>query len=197
MIRFNRTPIPNELNGSWVKWTRYYLRRRNNGQGTFYWNKYPNAKGSPISKIIVRDLLLCCQFHCSYCDKFPLFKSDKTIDHFKPKSSFPLGAYQWTNLFPACDNCQTSKLNQFVSELLKPDEISYDFNRYFMIDYTTFKLRANPVSIRFDRKRANITIAIMNLNDSAHITSRRHQFERYKTSTGVVNLNDYPYRYMF
>ncbi len=198
MIKFNRSTVPAELNANWTRYTKLFIRRRKYGQGSFYWNKYPNTAGNPISHIIIKQLLTDSDYHCAYCDKFPLWQSDKTIDHFKPKSSYPLGAYQWSNLFPACDNCQTSKLNLFYVEILKPDEITYDFNNYFMIDYTTFKIFANPRAIKFDRKRANKTIEVFNLNEPAHLTSRRHQFQRYSTTTvAVIDINDFAYRYMF
>lgn len=197
MIRFNRLSIPAPLQTNWVRWTSLFLRRRKRGLGTFYWNKYPNAKGRPISETIIHQLLLSSQFHCAYCDKFPLYRSDETIDHFKPKSIYPLGAYQWSNLFPACDNCQTEKLNKFSSLILKPDELTYDFNTYFIVDFTTYELLPNPKAIKFNRKRANATIEIFKLNEKGHKTSRRHQIERYRGMSSAIDINDFAYRYMF
>ncbi len=197
MINFNRSNIPAELNNKWVHYTKLFLGRRKTGQGTFYWNKYPNSSGTPISHFIIKELLDVSNYHCAYCEKFPLWSSDETIDHFKPKSSYPLGAYQWANLFPACDNCQTCKLNKFSVELLKPDEINFNFNKYFMVDYTTFKILANPRAIKFDRKRANKTIEIFNLNEKAHLISRRHQFQRYHGILENREINDFAYRYLF
>ena len=57
--------------------------------------------------------------HCSYCDAFPMGpRVQQTIDHFRPKVSFPNDAYRWENLFLSCSLCQKKK---FDEQLLKPD----------------------------------------------------------------------------
>lgn len=197
MLKFERKDCP-ELKENEVKWTKQYLDRIKNRKGTFYWPNYPDSKGNPISSIIIENLLECTQNHCAYCDKFPLYKSDKTIDHFRPKrqTKFPELAYNLENLFPACDNCQTMKLDQYSEDLLKPDEINYNFNSYFYIDFTNFTLIPNPKANSKDQNKALTTIKLFNLNDLAHITSRRHSFERYNFIQNEF-LDDFAYRYLF
>jgi 5-methylcytosine-specific restriction endonuclease McrA len=63
--------------------------------------------------------------HCSFCDAFPMGSTiPNTIEHFRPKSKYPLLAYKWDNLFLCCGICQRkgdSSIN------LNIDEFSFRF----------------------------------------------------------------------
>ena len=135
-------------------------------------------------------------WHCAYCDRHPMFNNDKTIDHFKPKSKFWGEAYKWENLFPVCDTCQTSKMEQYDDLLLKPDEVEYNFNLYFIIDFLSFELKSNPLTTEYNQSRAEYTIRLLNLNQPAHCISRM-QTKRLFNQNTYTNVNDYAYRYLF
>lgn len=196
MIYSLRPAIPQELSLKWLKYTRLYLRRIRYGRGSFYWNKYPNSTGRPINEIILRELLSMTQNHCSYCDRFPLYDADKTIDHFMPKRKFPMMAYRWENLYLSCDNCQFQKGDDYDDQLLKPDEMNYNFENYFLVDYFDFSLLINPLATRKNRNRARITIKLFNLNEDAHKIMRRNFFNSYNNTTGP-DINAFPYRYLY
>jgi len=133
--------------------------------------------------------------HCSYCDSFPLLKSSKTIDHFLPKSEYPGQAYDWTNLYLSCRECQANKDVHVSEYLLRPDDENYDFSDFFIIDFTEFKLLANPMSTNETQLKAQTTINILNLNSSEFITARRHSYSREK-EVGF-NKEDFAFRYLF
>jgi uncharacterized protein (TIGR02646 family) len=197
MQKFQRPPIPQCLAERGEQWKQNWLKRKSkNAAAGFYWPKYPNAKGSPANQHLLPLLLHATADHCAYCDKYPLFISDHTIDHFLPKSRFPQDAYNWQNLFPACDNCQSVKKEQYDKALLKPDDADFEYNRYFMVDFTTFELFPNPNAKEYDKLRVVKSIEIFGLNDPAHCTNRRQNHERFSFNTNV-HIDDFAYRYMF
>lgn len=46
---------------------------------------------------------------CAFCEQ----KIDTTIESFRPKSSYPWLAFEWSNLLPICNECSISKTNKF------------------------------------------------------------------------------------
>lgn len=194
MRKFQRPATPQALVERGAQWTATFVARRAADAGAkFAWPQYNTV---PLNQILSPILLSATDQHCAYCDKFPLFTSDETIDHFKPKSSYPEDAFTWTNLFPACDSCQSKKMEQYEDSLLSPEQLNFDFNRYFYVDYTTFELKPNPAATEEDFASAELTIRIFGLAQAAHNISRGHEFERHSKSDSPV-LHDYAYRYLF
>lgn len=160
MIAFNRGNNPLSLEeeitlGEW--WNNEYLTKKASKlKANWSWNgKYDVLKNA---------LFLCNNDHCAYCDCHPL-KDDRgfEIDHFKPKSKFPLEAFTYFNLFPCCNECN-KKRNRYNILLLKPDEIDYKFEDYFRYDSFTGEILPNLSKSEENQKRAEITIEMFKLN---------------------------------
>ena len=58
---------------------------------------------------------------CCYCN----WNEWNTVDHFYPRARDPLQAFHWKNLFPACSQCQATKVDRFPLGLLNPAATSY------------------------------------------------------------------------
>jgi len=101
--------------------------------------------------------------HCSYCDKRPI--GVETIDHFKLKTLELLESYDWENLFVACYDCQVSRWEVFEEILLKPDEIDYEFSRYFFYDFDLGELQPKGKKDSIEYIRADFTIKTFKLNE--------------------------------
>jgi uncharacterized protein (TIGR02646 family) len=197
MLPYNRPAPMTAFTEKWKEWTAKWIKRREKNVGAkFYWPKYPNAKGTPINQQMVPILFGVTEWHCAYCDQFPLHKNDETIDHFKPKSQYPELAYIWDNLFPACSACQSAKMEQFDELLIKPDELGYDFHDYFIVDYITFELLPSPKATEHNKRRAEKTIELLDLRHKAHCIIRGQHYERFRYSPNP-SIDDYPYRYLF
>lgn len=122
--------------------------------------------------------------HCSYCDVYRVGPRVKaTIDHFRPKSSFPRDAYRWGNLLLACMLCQ-ERNNQFDDRLLKPDEKGYRFEDYFTIDWTTGRLEAVGKEGEERHERAKKTLELFHLNDNGKPDDRLYELETYTQFEG-------------
>ncbi len=139
--------------------------------------------------------------HCSYCDHFPPQRSDDTIDHFSPKGDeqFYHLAYEWTNLYSGCADCQGEKGTQYDAALLRPDAADFTFERYFVYNYLEHTIEVYPLASHEERHKAEVTIRIFGLNDRKGIkTNRRHAMERFMgMKKEELNLLDFPHRFMF
>jgi hypothetical protein len=84
------------------------------------------------------------------------------IEHYEAKTIRPERAFEWTNLFPACRECNGSKGNSdHQGRLLKPD--MEDPEPYFWINAGTGELQPHPRLDEAGRQRALGTIALCNL----------------------------------
>ncbi len=132
--------------------------------------------------------------HCSFCDAYPMGRRLKsTIEHFKPKQKFPLEAYKWENLFLACGLCQ-EKGDSFHERLLKPDEETYSFDRFFDIDWFTGELIPNPYASDEEQEQAEITIKLFRLNDNGKPDDRLEELNKFKKSKDV-DIDSWSYRF--
>ena len=152
----------------------------------------------------MRDLLLkMTNFHCSYCDNYELgFRNLKpTIDHFYPKVPYFHKSYDWKNLFIACHYCQ-ERNNTFDEKLLKPDAADYEFEHYFIFDFSDFEIKSNLTKPIENQERANKTIELLKLNGSIQDKNTNEDVCLRRKSIYIkhkkdIDFNDLPYRFMF
>ncbi|MCP4219955.1 MAG: TIGR02646 family protein [bacterium] len=192
MEKIKRPPAPAWLKEKWKewgeKWAATYARTKKST--SFRWRTHQNKGRKELEK----ELSLMTQYHCSYCDTAPMGRRVRsTIDHFKPKTQFPLEAYKWENLFLSCDLCQ-GKNDTFDEGLLKPDEDSYDFDAYFDIDWKTGEIIPGRDATREDRERAQITITLFQLNDNGKPDDRLEELSKFLDMNNP-DINDFPYRF--
>lgn len=199
MRKFTRGNCPEFLITRWKDWgERYKNNREKNAGFPFQW---PTYEGEKINTILEPFLKAQTNDHCSFCDNFPIRSKEDSIDHFKPKS---IPAYyefvcQWENLYYCCQNCQQYKLQQYNESLLRPDDINFSFNEYFIYSYNSHKIDPNPRLSEDERVKAKITIDVFGLNDGGHIAARRISLERYigkRNQEENIDVNDFPYRFI-
>ena len=153
MRPFKRSEPPSILAEHGEEWGRDFEE-----SGNFHWHI---DSGQKVNHILLPALKLQTQEHCSFCDGFPVSTiSNETIEHFHPKSKYPLKAFLWENLYFCCDRCQTNKGEKFDDLLLRPDAVDYCFDDYFRWDLVSGELHANPNSSQENQDRANITIKL-------------------------------------
>ena len=139
------------------------------------------------------------QFHCSFCDIDQIaVGTGATIEHFKPKGKFPLSAYEYTNLFNCCNQCQ-KKRDSFNNNILNPDLANYKFEDYFEIELRTGRINANPTATNADKEKAEATITAYKLNNKDRMRFRLKSLEKYTKYIGhtiqVNDIDDYSYRF--
>lgn len=141
------------------------------------------------------------QQHCAYCDGYPLHVTGlQTVDHFQPKSKFPLLAYVWENLFLACEKCQRHKGDQDAAGLLRPDDPGYRFENFFDYQEKTGELRPNPAAPEPARARVQVTIDTLGLNRDGRPVARRKTLHRFRGLTPAARADDpicdWPFRFL-
>jgi uncharacterized protein (TIGR02646 family) len=197
MRKFERLPEPAVLRDNWEQWGEQYKQRRE--QNPTYRFNWPVVSGVHLNQLLKDDLLAQTQQHCSYCDKYPLDeRGDHTIDHFRPKSTpvFYKEVCYWPNLYISCNGCQNAKLTTYRSELLRPDEMDYSFERYFSYNYSEDKIDARTDLSTEDYERAYWTIKIFDLNATSLRKARAIARRRYAKDT-EPHIDDYNFRYIF
>lgn len=195
MIRLKRTPKPQALWEKEREWTLEFMcRLAANPQAAFKWPKARDKR--PISHHIREALEAMSDNHCAYCEGFPLgVLSVQTIEHFKPKRTFPKQAFHWPNLFLACSRCQLAKKERFDPLLLKPDQASYQFSHYFWYEAFTGRLAVNTLASKEDQKRAELTIQLLDLNTPELCSDRKRWFRIFHQ--GGIEWKEAPYRFLF
>jgi uncharacterized protein (TIGR02646 family) len=162
MMPFVRGEAPDFLSANQARWTEQW--RRNRGKRAFDW---PSLHGARINERLLVALKVLTDDHCAYCDNYPLgVEAKPCIDHRRPKSREEWAhlAFDWGNLYYVCAFCNHAKGEQWDEALLAPDEVGYDFWRYFDLDAMTGQLRPSPTAPPEDARRAERTIQILGLN---------------------------------
>jgi uncharacterized protein (TIGR02646 family) len=109
------------------------------------------------------------QTRCAYCEA-ALVDGDKHIEHFRQRSRYPAGTFDWANLFGSCnrkDTCGKHKDSCGLynhADLLKPDVDDPDDFLAFVSDGTIVpRSGQSPHALQ----RASETLRIFNL-DAKH-----------------------------
>ncbi|WP_318373019.1 hypothetical protein [Enterobacter sp.] len=141
MYPFLRPECPDYLKNCWeILGLRYEQAKQQNPKYNFTW--YADFRYEETGK----KLTAMTKGHCAFCDGGHLgVMNRETIEHFRPKSrtEFHRVAYQWENLYPCCDRCQSEKGEQYedkqeLKRYLQRDkdkDVLDDFSyRYFLMD---------------------------------------------------------------
>jgi hypothetical protein len=88
-------------------------------------------------------------------------------------------------------HCQ-QKGDGFDIDLLQPDVMDYEFDRYFRWDFTRGTLEVNEQASEPDRRRASVTIGLYRLNERHPVLRKRWLERRAKLSDEPLDL--LPYR---
>ncbi len=195
MMKLVKTPAPGFLRSNYKKWgKRYKAKRENpNRSNDFIWAIY---QGQKVNLLLLPFLRIETNFHCSFCDGFPLETTGETIEHFRPKSSFPLLSYLWANLLYCCKYCNENKGENLERSLIKPNDINYSFETYFLFDYDSGKIEPNPALISTEKLKAENTIRLYGLNEYNRPLWRKRFLKLY-LKTENPDIEDFPYRFIF
>lgn len=108
---------------------------------------------------------------CAYCDGPLETVSAETIDHFIPQHACRQLALTWSNLYPSCNNCNsTYKGKRWSCRLVRPDvdpvEAMFDF------EPETGRLAPAPELDSRNRARVRMTIIVYGLNTKERCAER-------------------------
>lgn len=202
MTPSNRPACPTFLAQNWRQWGIDYSEKRGaNRTYKFQWKTWENT---PVNQLLLEPLSEMTAGHCAYCDWFPTdCGTDPTIDHFKPKTRFPLEAYAWPNLYLACRQCQRKADSELTEAqfnlLLRPDESEYSFEKFFIYKYLTGEIEPNPRASSSNYHRAELTIRVLRLNSEGRPAARKRMlsvFEKLDDASQSRFKNEQPFRFL-
>lgn len=189
MRKLKRIASPACLEENCIAWTQdFILARQENPIYCFRWRS--DSCYQELRKV----LSTMTQGRCSFCDGSVGSESRETVEHFRPKSLFPELAYTWVNLFICCDVCQ-GKGDHFDELLLKPDDASYSFERYFINNYKSGELEPNPAADERDQLCALVTIRLYQLNKDTRKLLRLRELKRFNYKPEEDSIDDFNYRF--
>jgi uncharacterized protein (TIGR02646 family) len=126
---------------------------------------------------------------CAYCES-PIGITDLgTIERFRPRSKYPLLAYDWNNLLVSCNLCSRNKRDTFPVA---------DDDSPILLDPTV----DDPVHfIRFNEKgiasssdsRGEITIKTLGLNRASLVSERAEAIRKHRAGANKRVADDVPY----
>ncbi len=124
--------------------------------------------------------------NCAYCDGSLGETSSETIDHFIPCHFDRTFGLAWTNLYPACQACNTDfKGSKWSCKLLRPDVDPVE--DWIAFDPDSGRLYPAPEFDRRTRARVRLTIAVFGLNDPIRCRSRRRVLKSIENATKTVD----------
>ncbi len=192
MNKIDRTPAPEWLEEKYEEWGKQWQEKyaETRRSSDFRWRQY-NKMGYDN---LVEKLSAMTKEHCSFCDAYPMIRRMKrTVEHFRPKTKFPLIAYKWNNLFLCCGLCQ-EKGDEFDEKLLKPDDDAYSFDEFFVINWDTGELKPNKGQSIDNQIRAEITIKLYRLNKNGKPEDRLEELGKFNDSNNP-NIDEWAYRF--
>lgn len=194
MNKIVRSPAPDWLKSKYKQWGKEWKRKyQERGRSDdFRWRRNQRHGYDDL----VTELAAMTQYHCSFCDAYPMQRRvECTVEHFRPKTRHPFLAYTWKNLFLCCSTCQKEKLERFDRKLMKPDEASYNFDRYFQINWVTGRLDPNEANkCQEDQERARITIDLYGLNNNGKPDDRLEELKKF-CDARTPNIQEWSYRF--
>ena len=170
-------------------------REKNKGHQFNYWHTEKIGE-STLYKEIRNKLIEISDEHCFYCDGYPPLGDDDTIDHFKPKSKaeFYDLVCHWENLYLACGHCQKAKGSQYDELILRPDEIDYEFDKFFKYDPDSDEILVNIGADELSQKRAEKTKEVFDFNHVG-LKKLRSFFRKMYLQNPEIDVTDFGYRF--
>jgi uncharacterized protein (TIGR02646 family) len=170
MVRTPRPPAPAELVRNAGKWTQRWIDIRAGSEHRDWATLGAKRAIQPVLREMAHG-------KCAYCEGVLETTGDLLIDHYMTKTREPNHAFEWTNLFPACQKCNRAKGDQdHRGRLLKPD--SEDPEPCFWLHPDTGRLEPHPTLNPNQRLRAEETIRLCALQRAALCTWRTEMMKR-------------------
>jgi len=157
-------------------------------------------------RALLQELAAWTKHHCSFCDDFLLGRQSQishfiprslSSDHFIPRSLSSKSAepvYDWDNLYLVCTRCNYSKGARSAEGTIRPDDPSYGFDLYFVVDPDSAELTPNPKASVDVQKAAHTTIELWRLNRDDLVAARKIEAMKYRDSKQVNAIDIFAFR---
>ena len=163
MIKLDRGGEPQYLADNKTRWLEELTRAIKSCGG---FSKIPSAEKEKLIRYykdnaIKSPLVQSSHEKCAYCESIPGETGYPEIDHFKPKSLYPLTVFDWDNLLPVCKKCNVQKIDHDTVQ--EPILDPYKDDPEMVFEYDGFWIKAKPGTMY---AAAQKTIDVCKLNGS-------------------------------
>jgi uncharacterized protein (TIGR02646 family) len=200
MRRIVRPPAPDFLTEKLQKdLGDKYIKKREE-KGTSYEFKWPAINREKLNQKLLPFLREISKKHCFYCDAYPTKSYGERIDHFKPKSNslYYEDVCRWENLYLSCEHCNSHKKEHFDENLLRPDDLNYNFDNYFEYNSATGEIDIKVDITIENQQKAEVTSKILGFNDGDKPDDRKRFFGFWHNDPdNKENLDVYNFRFIF
>jgi len=178
-----RNTSPTFLEDKKVEWTDKFVKSNN-----FWWHNFNDE--------ILNELKIQTNNHCAFCDRCmsPFGDASEEIEHFKPKSKFPEFAFEWTNLYAICTECNKIKNDRFDDLLLRPDV------NYLFVDFFWYNFLSGEIEIQnnINQASAKKTLELYGLNRKKLVNRRLNYLLNYSKIEDKTTLigEEKPFRFI-
>ena len=187
MIHVNKSTEPPSFDAK-VRKPGQRLLKELRGDPTAPTRRGPKRK--PINKILpsmleaywtecLDDLAAAFNHVCAYsCIRVDGITGNRTVDHFKPKATYPDDAYEWDNYRFSCGlmNKRKDRLNSKGKQVCDPFSIE---DGWFELNLLTFGLKLNKNLSPDDRQRVQETIDCLELDGNAMRKRRAEAWNKF------------------
>lgn len=131
---------------------------------------------------------------CAYCE-CKLENGAGHIEHFRKRVLFPELTFCWENLFYSCmseKHCGRKKDRNVTrkEDYLNLIDPSKENPEYFFVFTYDGKIASRTSLSTRERKRAEVTIEVFNLNDPALVQARKNTIKQFEWLMGYKNCVD-------
>ena len=151
-------------------WVRFYVHQEGSRPNTYHWRPFRNKLKLPFHGL------------CAYCEEI----DPGEVDHFRPKSKFPVEVYVWENWLFSCHACNQAKREQWPTlGYVDPCALNVTDRpeHYFSFCIGSGRIIARQGISDTERCRAKRMINDLKLNEWYHIRERK---------TWICALNELP-----
>jgi uncharacterized protein (TIGR02646 family) len=184
------------------------------------WSKLSKSYNAPYqNKAVVKVLEELYHKKCCFCEQpIRVFSGNKqphnarTVEHYRPKSTYRWLAYSWDNLLLCCDACNNGKSNEFpikgtkITEPSANDLLIANIHnltvRYQAIEIPTipnpelenpqdFLIFDNKGGVTSNNNRYNYLINLCKLNEREElIAARKKIYDTFKDEYDLIQLSN-------
>ncbi|GAB3883355.1 hypothetical protein [Spirosoma agri] len=131
-------------------------------------------KGKEYWRDVLPELRTAYEWICAYCaTKIPRTNGEPTVDHFEPRASSPLKAYEWNNFRLASKKFNSRK---HVKAIVDPFNVKPN---WFIIDFDTFLIKPNDEPnflTKVEFELIKYTIKELKLNTDQDLVEERIEY---------------------
>lgn len=149
--------------------------KKNYNDSTNMTDEWTNFSKSKLKKEVVDSLNEMYSGMCAYCEASISEVAFPNIEHFRPKSVFPLLCYEYSNKHCVCPSCNTNKKDKFDEKMIDPS-----------VDNPEKHIKFEGYTAVAKDERGQMMIELLKINNEKRTHEKKDLFEKYTKAIEAV-----------